>query len=91
MTFAPVTALALIFGFVTWLPTFFVQQGLTIPRSFGYTLVIILGSPIGCVIGAFGADRFGRRRSIIGASILTILFGMIYPFVSAPALLLTVG
>jgi putative MFS transporter len=81
----------LIFGFVTWLPTFFVQQGLTIPRSFAYTLVIILGSPIGCVIGAFGADRFGRRRSIIGASILTILFGMIYPFVSAPALLLTVG
>jgi len=81
----------LIFGFVTWLPTFFVQQGLTITRSFAYTLVIILGSPIGCVIGAFGADRFGRRRSIIGASILTILFGMIYPFVSAPALLLTVG
>ena len=81
----------LIFGFVTWLPTFFVQQGLTIARSFAYTLVIILGSPVGCLIGAFGADYFGRRRSIIGASILTIVFGGIYPFVSAPALLLTVG
>src|ERR1700674_3376913 len=31
----------LIFGFVTWLPTFFVQQGLTVTRSFAYTLVII--------------------------------------------------
>jgi putative MFS transporter len=81
----------LIFGFVTWLPTFFVQQGLTIARSFAYTLVIILGSPVGCLIGAFGADYFGRRRSIIGASILTILFGGIYPFVSTPALLLAVG
>ena len=81
----------LIFGFVTWLPTFFVQQGLTIARSFAYTLVIILGSPIGCLIGAFGADYFGRRRCIIGASVLTIVFGGIYPFVSAPAVLLTVG
>src|SRR5262245_46963395 len=81
----------LIFGFVTWLPTFFVQQGLTITRSFAYTVVIILGSPIGCAIGAYGADAFGRRRSIIGASILTIIFGGIYPFVSEPALLLSVG
>jgi MFS transporter, putative metabolite:H+ symporter len=81
----------LIFGFVTWLPTFFVQQGLTVTRSFAYTLVIILGSPIGCSIGAFGADYFGRRPSIIGASLLTIILGVIYPFVSAPAILLTVG
>src|ERR1700738_1067583 len=38
----------LIFGFVQWLPTFFVQQGLSITKSFDYTLVIITGSPIGC-------------------------------------------
>jgi MFS transporter, putative metabolite:H+ symporter len=81
----------LIFGFVTWLPTFFVQQGLSITQSFGYTLVIVLGSPIGCALGAFTADRIGRRRSIIGASILTIVLGAIYPFVSEPALLLAVG
>src|SRR5215470_17969565 len=82
----------LIFGFVQWLPTFFVQQGLSITRSFAYTLVIILGSPIGCAIGAFGADYWGRKRSIIGASVLTIIFGGIYPFASGePALLLSVG
>jgi putative MFS transporter len=49
----------LIFGFVQWLPTFFVQQGLSITKSFGYTLVIITGSPIGCAIGAFSCDYFG--------------------------------
>jgi MFS transporter, putative metabolite:H+ symporter len=82
----------LIFGFVQWLPTFFVQQGLSITRSFAYTLVIILGSPIGCAIGAFGADYWGRKRCIIGASVLTIVFGAIYPFVSGqPWLMLTVG
>ena len=81
----------LIFGFVTWLPTFFVQQGLSVARSFTYTMVIVLGSPIGCAIGAFAADRFGRKPSIVGASVLTILFGGIYPFMAEPALILTVG
>jgi len=56
------------FGFVTWLPTFFVHQGLTLARSFSYTLMISLAAPIGCVIGAFAADRIGRRPTIIGAS-----------------------
>jgi MFS transporter, putative metabolite:H+ symporter len=81
----------LIFGFVVWLPQFFVQQGLTITRSFAYTLVIVLGSPIGCALGAFCADYFGRRPSIIGASLATIFFGVIYPFMAEPVFLLTVG
>ena len=82
----------LIFGFVQWIPTFFVQQGLSITRSFTYTLVIVLGSPIGCAIGAFGADYIGRRRCIIFSAVATIILGAIYPFVGAePALLLTVG
>jgi putative MFS transporter len=81
----------LIFGFVQWLPTFFVQQGMSITRSFGYTLVIVTGSPIGAALGAFCADFFGRKRSLIGAGILTIVFGTIYPLVQDPVLLLTVG
>jgi putative MFS transporter len=80
-----------IFGFVQWLPTFFVQQGLSITKSFGYTLVIILGSPFGCALGAFGADYWGRKPSIIGAAAATIVLGAIYPFAHEPWLLLTVG
>jgi putative MFS transporter len=86
-----ITVNTLIFGFVVWLPQFFVQQGMTITRSFAYTLVIVLGSPIGCAIGAFSADLIGRKPSIIGASILTIVFGAIYPFAANPTLLLIVG
>jgi putative MFS transporter len=82
---------ALIFGFVNWLPTFFVQQGLSVTRSLGYTLVIVSASLIGCAIGAFAADTLGRRRTIIGASLWTILFGGIYPFVAEPALVLGIG
>jgi MFS transporter, putative metabolite:H+ symporter len=89
-----ITINTLIFGFVTWLPQFFLQQGLTITRSFAYTLVIVLGSPVGCAIGAVCADFVGRRRSIIGASVLTIVLGAVYASFSgatAPWLVLTVG
>src|SRR5882762_1918075 len=89
-----ITINTLIFGFVTWLPQFFLQQGLTITRSFAYTLVIVLGTPFGALCGAFCADSIGRRRTIIGASVLTIALGVAYATftaATAPWLLLTVG
>jgi putative MFS transporter len=86
-----ITTNTLIFGFVNWIPTFFVQQGLSITRSFAYAMVIALGAPLGCALGAFSTDRLGRRACIIGASILTIVMGGIYPFVVEPAVLLAVG
>jgi putative MFS transporter len=86
-----VTINALIFGFVNWLPTFFVQQGLGVAKSLTYTLVIVSGSLVGCAIGAFAADRLGRRKVIIGASVWSIVFGAIYPFAGSPETLLLTG
>jgi MFS transporter, putative metabolite:H+ symporter len=81
----------LIFGFITWLPTFFVQAGQSIASSLGYSLVMSLGAPLGSAIGALTADSWGRKPTILGASLLTIAIGSIYPFVSNPAILLTLG
>jgi putative MFS transporter len=86
-----ITINALIFGFVNWLPTFFVQQGLSVTKSLTYTLVIVSGSLIGCAIGALSADVLGRRKTIIGGSLWSIVFGGIYPFVAAPWLVLVIG
>jgi len=81
----------LIYGFVTWLPTFFVQQGRSIASSFGYSLVISLGAPVGSAIGAFTSDSWGRKPTIIGASLLTILVGGLYPFIRDPVALMISG
>jgi putative MFS transporter len=81
----------LIYGFVTWLPTFFVQQGRSIASSFGYSFAISLGAPIGSAIGAFTSDSWGRKPTIIGASLLTILIGALYPFVKDPVVLVLSG
>jgi len=81
----------LIFGFVTWLPTFFVREGLGIARSFNYTLVMSFGAPIGSAIGALTADLWGRKPTIVAASSASILLGGIYPFFKAPQELMLVG
>ncbi len=81
----------LIFGFVTWLPTFFVQQGLTLTRSFAYTIMISLAAPIGCALGAYLSDRAGRKPTIIGASVVAIIFGALYPYTADPLFLVPTG
>ncbi len=86
-----ITINALIFGFVNWLPSFFIKQGLSITQSLNYTLVIISGSLIGCALGAFSADRLGRKFTIIGGSVWCIILGAIYPFMQQPEAVLGVG
>src|SRR6478735_1994390 len=80
-----ITINTLIFGFVIFLPQFFLRQGLTITNSLAYTLVLSAASLVGCALGAYLSDAIGRRMSIIGASIVTIyvqtaiLFGVYTP------------
>ena len=81
----------LIYGFVTWLPTFFVEEGRSIASSLVYALLMSMGAPLGSAIGAFTADSWGRRPTIIGASLLTIVIGSIYPLVSKSSMLLLTG
>ncbi|HEY1471587.1 MAG TPA: MFS transporter [Candidatus Acidoferrum sp.] len=86
-----IVANTLIYGFVTWLPTFFVQHGLSIASSFKYSFLMTMGAPVGAAIGALTADSWGRKPAIIGASFMAILFGGIYPFIRDPVLLPLVG
>jgi putative MFS transporter len=89
-----ITINTLIFGFVIFLPQFFLRQGLTIANSLGYTLVLSAGSLVGCALGAYLSDAIGRRWSIIGASVVTIVTGYIYARFHAgddPAIVLSTG
>jgi len=55
-----IVANTLIYGFVTWLPTFFVAEGRSIARSFLYSFMMSAGAPVGSAIGAVTADSWGR-------------------------------
>lgn len=86
-----VVANTLIYGFVSWLPTFFVQQGLSIASSFKYSFLMSCGAPVGAAIASLSADSVGRKPAIIGASFSAIVFGGIYPFIRHPILFPLVG
>src|SRR4029077_8808600 len=60
-----ITINTLIFGFVIFLPQFFLRQGLTIANSLGYTVVLAVASLVGCAVGAYLSDAIGRRWSIM--------------------------
>ena len=89
-----ITINTLIFGFVIFLPQFFLRQGLTITNSLAYTMVLSAASLVGCALGAYLSDAVGRRMSIIGASVVTIVSGYIYARFNAasdPAIVLGIG
>ncbi|HEY6024460.1 MAG TPA: MFS transporter [Pseudolabrys sp.] len=89
-----ITINTLIFGFVIFLPQFFLRQGLTITNSLGYTVVLAGASLVGCACGAYLSDAIGRRWSIILGSVFTIVFGWIYARFNAgsdPITVLSVG
>jgi putative MFS transporter len=81
----------LIYGFITWLPTFFVRSGFSMAASFGYTFLMALGAPVGSAIGALTADRWGRKPTIVIAALAAMAFGAIYPFMHDPVLLPLTG
>ncbi len=86
-----ITINTLLYGFITWLPVFFIKQGLSVANSFLYSMVMALGAPVGSAIGAATADHWGRKPTIIGASLISVALGILYPMISDPMLLVVVG
>ena len=68
-----------VYGFVAWLPTFFVQQGLTVVKSLGFVTLMAFGSTGGAIVGYLLGDRIKRRHGLIASSAATIVLGLIYP------------
>lgn len=74
-----------------WMPTFFVKQGMTVTSSLGFNAAIMSGYVAGPLLCMLLADRLGRRRSIVISGTLASIFAGIYPFMTQPALIITVG
>lgn len=68
-----------IYGFIAFLPSFMVRQGLTITTSLNYTTLMSFGGPVGALIGMWLADKLGRKPCMISFSLLAICLGAIYP------------
>ncbi|MDR3096298.1 MAG: MFS transporter [Paraburkholderia sp.] len=80
-----------LYGFIAWLPTFFVAQGLSVVKSLGFVFVMSVGSPVGGLIGYFIADRVGRARGILISSIVSVALGWVYVTLRDPVAIMLVG
>ena len=80
-----------VYGFVAWLPTFFVKQGLTIVQSLGFVTLMSFGSTAGAIVGYLLGDRVGRRHGLIAFSVATIVLGFIYPHMRDTIAIAVVG
>ncbi len=80
-----------LYGFLSWVPTFLVTEGINLTRSLWFTAVMGLGAPLGALVGAAVADRFGRPRVICGFTLAEAALGAIYPFVGTGAQVMLVG
>jgi putative MFS transporter len=80
-----------VYGFIVWVPTFFVSQGVTLTNSIGITFAMALGGPIGTAMGAVCADAFGRKNSIIGAALCAVFLSIAFVASPNPIIMTVVG
>jgi putative MFS transporter len=80
-----------VYGFIAFLPTFMVKQGMSIVSSLNYTTLMMFGGPVGALIGLWLVDRVGRKPCIVWFSLLAVVFGALYPQTNDPTLVTLLG
>ena len=69
-----------LYGFLQWLPTVFVKQGMTLGSALQISMVLALGKTAGALGGTLLTDRIGRKNCIVGFSSIGAVVGaaMVY-------------
>jgi len=73
-----VAVISSVFGFVSWLPTFFVSEGRSVAASAYFAGMISIGVPAGVIIGLLVAERFERKWSFVGGCVAIVMLGLVY-------------
>jgi putative MFS transporter len=79
-----------LYGYISWMPTFLVTQGISVTRSLGYTLGMALVAPFGGLLCMSFADKFERKWQIVGSALAIASVGIVFansrnPWVIVPA------
>jgi MFS transporter, putative metabolite:H+ symporter len=80
-----------VFGFLTFVPTFFVKAGLSVVKSLGFTTIMTLGGPIGGIIALMVVDKIGRKGALIASALIAAVIGCFYPYVGNGLMITAVG
>ncbi len=80
------------YGFAAWVPTLITQQtGINLQASLLYSFIIAIANPFGPLLGMTFADKIERKWQVVGAAICIGVFGILFAYQSAMALLILFG
>jgi MFS transporter, putative metabolite:H+ symporter len=71
------------YAFFTWIPGLLVERGMTITRSFSFSIIIYLAQIPGYFSAAWVCERIGRQYTIIGYMIFAALSAIGLAFVQS--------
>lgn len=80
-----------IYTMVNWIPTIFVQAGLTVTKSLGMTAVILIGSPVGCFLCSLFVDKVPRKAAMIFLLLGMAVLAYVYAIQRTPSLIMLSG
>jgi len=72
-------------------PTLLIEKGITVTRSLWYSFIIAIALPIGPLLSMAVADKFERKRLIVGAAIVIAVAGTLFAQFSNVALIVVFG
>jgi putative MFS transporter len=84
-------AMCAIFGFVAWLPAFFVAAGHSVAASALFAGVMAAGGPVGALISFAITDRVERKWGVVAAALTAATLGGVYAWATAPAMIMGLG
>jgi len=80
-----------LYGYISWMPTFLVSQGISVTKSLGYTLGMALVAPFGGLLCMSFADKFERKWQIVGASLAIASVGVVFANSRNPWIIVPTG
>jgi len=80
-----------VYGFISWMPTFFVEQGIDVSHSLAYTTAMALGAPGGGLVCLLLINKLNRRTAIVVFSIIVIPLGLAYAAAQSILMIVIIG
>ncbi|MBP2642650.1 MAG: ral substrate transporter [Firmicutes bacterium] len=80
-----------IYSIVNWIPTIFVNAGISITKTLGMTTLMMFGAPLGVFLTTRFIDRFPRKWTAVMLLIVLGLLGFIYSLQRDETLIVAFG
>jgi MFS transporter, putative metabolite:H+ symporter len=80
-----------IYSIMNWIPTIFVQAGISVSKSLGLTTLMMFGAPLGVFLTTRFIDKFPRKSTAIALLLILSLTGYIYSLQRSEELIVAFG